>query len=164
MPVDRADEPAGRLRAVVARVFTRVEDVVYVGLGTILAGSALVLLGSTALDFVRSALAGDLPTTVVPLLDRILLVLMIVEVLYTVQVSLREHALVPEPFLIVVLIAATRRVIVLVAEFAHLAKQSESVFRHAMIELGLLTVMILGLVVAILLLRTRGRGAAAGRD
>jgi len=33
---------------------------------------------------------------------------MIVEILYTVQVSFREHALVPEPFLIVGLIVAVR--------------------------------------------------------
>ena len=45
---------------------------------------------------------------------------MIVEILYTVQVSFREHALIPEPFLIVGLIAGIRRVLVLTAEFGDL--------------------------------------------
>jgi uncharacterized membrane protein (DUF373 family) len=47
----------------------------------------------------------------------LLLVMMIVELLYTVQLAFREHALVPEPFLMVGLVAATRRVLVLTAEF-----------------------------------------------
>ena len=39
-------------------------------------------------------------SVIIDLLDRLLLILMIVEVMYTVQVSFREHALAPEPFLI----------------------------------------------------------------
>lgn len=42
----------------------------------------------------------------------------------TVQVSFREHALVPEPFLIVGLIAAIRRLLVLTAEFAPLLEKN----------------------------------------
>ena len=44
---------------------------------------------------------------------------MIVEILYTLQVSFREHTLVAEPFLIVGLIAAIRRVLILTAEFSN---------------------------------------------
>lgn len=62
------------------------EDVVYVGLGLLLAGSALVLLVATGLRFSRSLLAGTLPEHVVGLLDQMLLIVMIVEILYTVQV------------------------------------------------------------------------------
>ena len=53
--------------------------------------------------------AGELPARVIVLLDRILLILMITEFLYTVQVSFREHTLAPEPFLIVGLIAGRMR-------------------------------------------------------
>lgn len=56
------------------------EDVIYVGLGTLLAGTAVVLLGFGVVDFVRHATAGLLPETVVALLDRFLLIPMIVEV------------------------------------------------------------------------------------
>jgi len=34
-------------------------------------------------------------------LDQLLLILMLIEILYTVQVSFREHVLVPEPFVLV---------------------------------------------------------------
>jgi uncharacterized membrane protein (DUF373 family) len=158
-----AAEPGEGPRAWVSRVFTRIEDLVYIGLGALLAGSAVVLLGAGIIDFVRDLVAGQLPTTVVALLDRILLILMIVEILYTVQVSFREHTLIPEPFLIVGLIAATRRVLVLTAEFSRLLELGETAFRNAMIELALLTIMIVALVASLLMLRRRGSPASAER-
>jgi hypothetical protein len=149
-------DPAEDVRGWIARAFTRIEDVVYVGLGVLLAGSALVLLVDGGMLFVRLFTAGDrLQAGVIDLLDRILLILMIVEVMYTVQVSFREHSLVPEPFLIVGLVAATRRILVLTAEFAELMDKGPEVFRNAMIELGLLTVMVLVLVASLLLLKRR---------
>src|SRR5438132_5353851 len=107
----------------IMRGFIRVEDAVYVGLGTLLAAMALALLVAVAISFAHTLLADTLPGHVVELLDRILLILMIVEILYTVQVSFREHALVPEPFLIVGLIAAVRRILVTTAEFARTVEQ-----------------------------------------
>jgi phosphate starvation-inducible membrane PsiE len=145
----------------VARAFTRAEDVVYVGLGVLLAASALALLVATTVAFVQSVLSGSLSGRVVELLDQVLLVFMIVEILYTVQISFREHALIPEPFLIVGLIAGIRRVIVLTAEFGDLMTKGEAIFRNAMLELGLLTVMVLALVWALVLVRRRAPGAAA---
>ena len=142
-------------RAVVARGFTYVEDVLYVGLGVLLAGAAVVLLADGAVMFWRALVGGELPARVIELLDRILLILMIAEILYTVQVSLREHSLVPEPFLVVALIAGVRRVLIITAEFADLLEKGPEAFRNAMIELGLLTVMIVALVASLMLLRRR---------
>ncbi|MEO6235453.1 MAG: phosphate-starvation-inducible PsiE family protein [Vicinamibacterales bacterium] len=160
-----ADQPdPGNTRGWVARVFTWIEDVVYIGLSVLLAASAVALLGHTANSFVRELLQGSLPVVIVALLDRLLLVLMIVELLYTVQVSFREHALVPEPFLIVGLVAAIRRVLVLTAGFHELQDKGDAAFRVAMIELGILTVMILALVASLRLLRRRGADAVLTKD
>ena len=108
------------VRERVAQLFTAVEDVVYIGLGVILAGTVVSLLVTLAISFVRSLLAGKLTGDVIILLDQTLLLLMMVEILYTVQVSFREHVLVPEPFLLVALIAGVRRILVVTAEFANL--------------------------------------------
>ena len=145
----------------VARAFTRVEDVVYLGVALLLAASAVALLVASCITFVRSVMEGVLTARVVGLLDQVLLVFMIVEILYTVQVSFREHALIPEPFLIVGLIAGIRRILVLTAEFGDLVERGHEVFRNAMLELGLLTVMVLALVAALVLVRRRAPGAAA---
>ena len=112
-------------RGIVARAFTWVEDIVYVGLGLLLAISALLLLGSGAVAFARAVSDGQLAAAVISLLDRLLLTLMIVELLYTVQVSFREHTLVPEPFLLVGLVAATRRILVLTAELGDAKAERE---------------------------------------
>ena len=142
------------LRLAIAKAFTRVEDVVYIGLGVLLAASAAALLVNVGIGFVRTVMAGVTAPSIVDLLDRMLLILMIVEVLYTVQVSFREHTLVPEPFLIVGLIAVTRRILVLTAQFATLFEKGDSTaFQSAMLELSLLTIMVVALVVSLRLLR-----------
>ena len=55
--------------------------------------------------------------------------------------------------LIVALIAATRRILVLTAEFSEMLSLGETAFRNAMIEMGVLIVMMLVLVVSLFLLR-----------
>jgi uncharacterized membrane protein (DUF373 family) len=147
----------------IARSFTHVEDVLYVALGVLLAAGALVLLADATLTFVANLLAGTLPARMISLLDRVLLVLMFAEILYTVQVSFREHALVPEPFLVVGLIAAIRRVLVITAEFADVKETASEIFKATMVELGLLTVLSLVLVVSLVLLRRRPVMPAAER-
>ncbi|MGH7264332.1 MAG: phosphate-starvation-inducible PsiE family protein, partial [Candidatus Rokuibacteriota bacterium] len=137
---------------------------IHLGLAALLAGSALFLLGTTAVAFGLSVAGGALPADVVDLLDRMLLVLMIVELLYTVEVSFREHTLVPEPFLIVALIAAVRRILVLTAEFAEILEQGAAPFRNAMMELALLTLLVVALVACLLMLRRRSASAVADRS
>jgi uncharacterized membrane protein (DUF373 family) len=151
-----------RNRAWVARVFTAVEDVVYVGLGLLLAGCSLALLISGLISFGQNLMAGSLTTNIVAMLDRVLLILLVVELLYTVQVSFREHALVPEPFLLIGLIAGIRRVLLLTAELAHVTEKSDVVFQHFIVELVALTVLIVALVISLVLLRKKN-GVVAER-
>ncbi len=142
-------------RKVVSIWFGRVQDVVYVVLGILLAVSAASLLVHGAIDLARAVGGGLEVREIVTLLDRILLALMIVELLYTVQVSFREHALVAEPFLLVALIAAVRRILVITAEFGAQSRPSEAMFRQVLWELGLLTVLIVVLVASLAVLRDR---------
>jgi uncharacterized membrane protein (DUF373 family) len=151
-----------RNRALVARVFTAVEDVVYVGLGLLLAGCSLALLISGIISFGQNLMAGSLTINIVAMLDRVLLILLVVELLYTVQVSFREHALVPEPFLLIGLIAGIRRVLLLTAELAHVQEKSDVVFQHFIVELVALTVLIVALVISLVLLRKKN-GVVAER-
>jgi len=157
------NESAEPKRQWAARAFTLVEDIVYIGLGLLLAGSSIALLISGVITFGSNLAGGSLTSNIVPLLDRILLILLVVELLYTVQVSFREHSLIPEPFLLVGLIAAIRRVLVLTAEFAQAHAQSETIFKHFIIELVVLTFLIVALVISLVLLRKRGLANVAER-
>lgn len=157
MPEPHPTPAEEKIRSRITRSFSRFEDAVYLGLALMLAYSALALLYSGARDLVQNVAQGAPVPGIITLLDRALLVLMIVELLYTVKVSFREHVLVPEPFLVVGLIAATRRILVLTAEFAELVEKGEEVFRRAMIEVAILTVMVLALVGSLRLLRASAR-------
>ncbi len=66
-------------RAWVARIFTAVEDIVYLGLGLLLAGCSLALLVSSIIIFGQNLMAGSLTTNIVALLNRVLLILLVVE-------------------------------------------------------------------------------------
>ena len=141
------------IRERLAQGFTLVEDAVYLSLAVLLAAGAIGLVGHTALVFWRVLAEGTLAVGAVAVLDRVLLVLMVVELLYTVQVSFREHTIAPEPFLLVAMIASVRRIIVLNAEMAETAKRGGDAFRAAMIETGLLTFVVLAMVGALVVLR-----------
>ena len=151
---------AARVRATIARGFGHFEDVVYVGLGLLLAYACTALLVTSAIALWESVRTGAPIGGIVALLDRGLLILMIVELLYTVQVSFTSHSLLPEPFLVVGLIAATRRILVVTAEFSRAAagKPDPEAFRDAMVEVGLLTAMVLALVISLRLLRASPTG------
>jgi len=86
-----------------------------------------------------------------------------VELLYTVQLSFREHVLIPEPFVLVALIASVRRVLVLATELPKVVETGGIQFQYAMIELGVLTAMTLSLVGCLVMLRKRHPGAVAER-
>ena len=159
----KANESLEPKRAWAARAFTLVEDIVYVGLGLLLAGCSITLLIGGLISFCQHLIGGSLTSNIVPILDRGLLILLVVELLYTVQVSFREHTLIPEPFLLVGLIAAIRRVLVLTAEVAQIEGLSDSVFRRFVIELVVLTVLIIALVVSLVLLKRRGGQPVAER-
>jgi uncharacterized membrane protein (DUF373 family) len=140
--------------------FNWAEDTIYVGLGLLLAAIAFTLLATEVVYFWGYISTGTLPKNIIFLLDRILLIIIFVEVLYTVQVSFRQHILEPEPFLVVGLIAVIRRILVVTAEMSNLAKETQAGFYNAMIELGLLTILIISLVLCLRMLRQRDRSSA----
>jgi uncharacterized membrane protein (DUF373 family) len=150
---------AADLRQWLGHWFDLAEDTLYVGLGLLLIAIAFTLLITEIVYFTQYVSTWTLAENVVFLLDRILLIIIFVEVLYTVQVSFRQHVLRPEPFLVVGLIAVTRRILVLTAEMSKLAKETQEAFYNAMIELGLLTILIITLVVCLRMLRQQDRSS-----
>jgi uncharacterized membrane protein (DUF373 family) len=150
------------VRQSVVRALSLVEDAVYVGLGIVLAVTAIALLSATLKTVGYSLWNRSLTGQITNVLDQILLVLLIVELLYTVQVSFREHGLLVEPFLVVALIAVIRRILVITAELTKLPESGQAVFQRAMLELGLLSLMILILVSSLILLQ-RQKKAVSGR-
>jgi hypothetical protein len=144
-------------RRVIVQGLSFVEDIVYVGLGLLLTVAALTLLLAAVKTSALAIVHHQFTDQIITLLDQILLVLLVVELLYTVQVSFRQHGLLAEPFLVVALISVIRRILVLTAELPHLPQQGDAIFRRSLFELSLLAFMVLMLVGALILLQRHGR-------
>ncbi len=148
----------GRLRGGFVRAMEHVEDSICVLVGLLLAIAAALLIVSAAISaynqFVHSV---DALQVVVTLLDKGLVMFMVAELLHTVRITLREHTLAAEPFLIVGLIAGIRRVLVLTAETTERTAQQG-------VELAILVALILVMSIAILVWRRSAVGGVAARE
>ncbi|MBN1478825.1 hypothetical protein JXA70_00985 [candidate division KSB1 bacterium] len=131
------------------QVFKYGEDVIYIAIGLLLFLTAILLLYYSISGIIHYIGESDHVRAALHVLDRMLLTLMIIEIFYTVRVSLKSHALCAEPFLIVGLIAAIRRILVISVEGAYVPEK----FDHHMIESGILAALILIFVFSIISLR-----------
>jgi len=136
-----------------AKILGKAEHYIYVIAGYILVFAAAGLLISAVVELVQEFLAHDYVSAMVRLLDRVLLVLMLAEIIYTVERIARTRALEATPFLVVGIIAAVRRVLVITAESVDHIDMQSTKFQATMVELTLLAVMILLFAVAMYLLR-----------
>jgi uncharacterized membrane protein (DUF373 family) len=122
-------------------VLEHVQDWVTVAVGVVLIALAVVLLIAGIVDFLDGS-SGPISTGAPILLDRVLLVLILVEIVYTVVLSLRAHRLVAQPFIVVGLIAVVRRILFVLTPGSTAVSTSELALLIAMVA-----VFIAGLVV-----------------
>lgn len=140
-------------------VFVQAEHGLYVALAVLLCATSVVVIVGVAVTLWTGLGDWTETNTVFVVIDRMLVVLMLVEILHTVLVSMRSGALTCEPFLIVGLIASIRRILVITLETSQTTQQggmsgdAERTFQTSMIELGVLAVLILVMVASIYLLR-----------
>jgi uncharacterized membrane protein (DUF373 family) len=136
-----------------------VEMIIYAALGLILSLAAMFALFTACQALWQGLAAGASSKTVVEVIDRLLVVLLLVEILHTVRISIRSHTLVTEPFLVVGLIATIRRMLVITLDASNLtsaanwANDGQAKLRASMLELGLLGAIVIVLVISIHILR-----------
>ena len=132
----------------------RAEHFIYMGAAYILVIAAAGLLIAAVVEVASKVIAGDYAHATVHLLDRVLLALMLAEIIYTVSHIARTHQIDAEPFLIVGIIAAIRRILILTAESAEHVNLTNPVFQATLAELGLLALIIIMLAWAMRQLRS----------
>jgi uncharacterized membrane protein (DUF373 family) len=151
------------LGAAAGGVFLTVEVLAYVVLGVMLAIAVLVGVGGAAISLWGAIAARGDAGALVEAVDRLLFVLMVVEVMHTVRVSFRSGRLVCEPFLIVGLIASIRRVLVITLETTQAQQpgkwnpNAQALLNSTMLELAVLAGLILVMVISIYILRRSDR-------
>jgi uncharacterized membrane protein YeiB len=127
------------------------EKIIYILISVLLFVTALFLVVNSAVMLVVALSSHDYIQGALHVIDRVLLALMVVEIMYTVKVSLQSHTLQAEPFFIVGLIASIRRILIISVESAYLPER----FTHHMIEMGVLGGIIIIFLVGILLCKKR---------
>lgn len=141
-----------QLHTGIARWLEIAENFIYYGGGLILVVAAAGLLVFAVVETVELALQGDFTRAVVNLLDRILLALMVAEIIYTITNVARDRRLDVQPFLIIGVIAAVRRMLVITAESTTHVDMTDPTFQAALAELALLALIIVLLAVSFRLL------------
>jgi uncharacterized membrane protein (DUF373 family) len=151
--------PSSRLQRAGVRYLRILERLIFFSIGAMLFAAAFALLARSAVvlwALVVSPFA-DTMTAGAAFLDLVLLVLMVVELAYTVVLSLRGVVLSAEPFLIVGLIAVIRRILVITVGEVGGGETSSHMSQTSAIELAILTGVVLAFVLSITLLRSRSR-------
>ena len=136
----------------VAHYLNRVEDAILTLVAIVLALIAFVILANTFWSLFSIFTQGMSRALAVDILDSILLVMITMEVFYTVSLSIKSHTLVAEPFLTVGAIAAVRRVLIITAATGTPGASSQSVTEE-LTELGLLALVIFAIAISVYVLR-----------
>jgi hypothetical protein len=137
-----------------------VETGLYLLVGALLVVAGGLILFDTAAGFVTGIGDGESASELgLRVLDRVLLLLIVAELLFTLQLVIARGEIATEPFLFIGIIAVVRRVVVITAEIENLP-QGGRALTNFLIELGLLALLVVAFGLAIFLIR---RGAAAER-
>ena len=159
-PVPASDEPRRPDRSTepwwtrhTTALTEHAQDVV----SAVVAASLILLAGSILVDSMITffSMSGSLTLRATDFLDRMLLVLILVEIVHTVVLSLRAHALAAQPFIVVGLVAVIRKIL-----FALGSQQKLSAT-----TLGIYVAMVAVFVAALVSIEVFGRrGSKASPD
>jgi len=125
------------------RVLGVLQDAVYWAIAAVLfvGCAALIVAQFHTMTRLRNA---PVETTMLQILDGLLLIFIFVELLYAVRACLRSHEIVAEPFLIVGILAGIKELVVLSLEAAALLEKGPA-FARAVVEIGVLAGVVLAL-------------------
>jgi len=143
----------------VAHYLALAERFVLIMIAIVLSLLALLLLASGVQALVQSVMSWTIRDQAIEILDTVLLVMMTMEIVYTVTLSLESHTLVAEPFLVIGAIAAIRRMLVITAESTKVT--TDAAFRNTLLELFLLGFIVIIMALSIYILR---RSQATGKS
>jgi len=131
------------------------ESAVPMLIGVALVLVAVLLLYSSMHDLYEAVYRGpgEIEHKAVEILNTVLLVMMTMEIVYTVAISLKSHTLNAEPFLIIGVIAGIRRMLVITATSTEQEVVHPDQFHNMLVELGLLAATVVALASAIWIFR-----------
>jgi uncharacterized membrane protein (DUF373 family) len=142
-----------------AHLINAIEQAVYLAIGGLLVLTLLLALAGSGKLLWDGVQDWTGTSAIFQIIDRLLFVLMLVEILNTVQASIRTRTLVCEPFLVVGLIACIRRILVITLETSQITRpdhwqvENVSLLWASMVELGVLGALVVILIGSIYVTR-----------
>jgi uncharacterized membrane protein (DUF373 family) len=114
---NKESSPPARPRGLTGTIWAleHAQDYVAVVVAVLLVGLAATLIVSGVIGFFSNVSSHGVSTAAARLLDQMLLVLILGEIVHTVVLSLREHRLVAQPFIIVGLVAVIRKILLVLS-------------------------------------------------
>lgn len=131
------------------KIIEGIESVIYLIIILFLIVGSVLLIYDEILTITHFTSEIDSIKLIIEVIAKTLLLLMIIEIMYTVRISIKNHTLCAEPFLIIGMIASIRRILIISVETAY----EHEFFYNYMVEIGVLTGLILIFVISIVLLR-----------
>ena len=152
------DEGSKNWTSHAARLLEMSESILLVMIGVALVLVAVLLLFSSMYDLNEAVHHGpsEIEHKAIAILNTVLLVMMTMEIVYTVAISVKSHTLDAEPFLIIGVIAGIRRMLVITATSTE-QETHPDIFHNMLVELGLLAATVVALACAIWILRYSAR-------
>ena len=121
-------------------VLEHAQDYIAIAVGVVLLVLATVLVVAGVVGFFTALGSQPVLQAGNVLVDRVLLVLILVEIVHTVVLSLRAHRLAAQPFIVVGLVAVIRRILFLLS----------SEVKVSVAELGMLIAMVVAFVAGLI--------------
>ncbi len=135
-------------------------------MGVLLIVVAVIFLVFVVVEGFSLYFKGEFAIATIKLFDQALLTVMLAQIVYTTVAFLKVGTLQVEPILVVGIIASVRRILVLTAVVAGTPGKvgASLTFRQSMMEIGLLSVTVLILAVAIYLVRKSKKFLPSGEN
>jgi uncharacterized membrane protein (DUF373 family) len=132
------------------------ESLVYALVGLLLVAGAVAVVVTLGYHLVSDLRKGT-EDAITNTLDGLLLVFILLELLAAVRVTMIEHQLLAEPFLVVGIIASIKEIVVVSLEAKEDRGANGEAFENAMLEIGVLAGVVLLLALASFLVRRKER-------
>ncbi len=143
--------------ALTHRLLHVLETAIYITVGVFLTVAAGFLLVGTVNDLRNAVSNGSNAVDIgVLVLDRILLMLIVAELVYTLGLVIHTHELSAEPFLFIGLIAVVRRTLIVTASIESFPSAGRGL-TNLLLQLGALSLLAIALSVAVFLIRRSDR-------
>ena len=137
------------------QLLERLDDIIQIGLALLLFVAAAAILVVSAYYFVVDFFH-DFSTAVLNLIHEILMIMIALELMFTVITYLKEHTIPLEPFFVVGILSSLRKILMVGAQMT-LYETSNKIdpvaFRHYLWELGIHTVIVFVLVVSLFIIK-----------